>query len=306
MATTLAQSNLAQKQSSKEKEVDSLNQIVLPDSVSNVFEEEPVKEQTVYNILFKLVKKKKGRTYLDNCCDNVPNPNNKNIPERIWLLNGATSIWESELEHIFKDKERYNRSRRGRDIIFLDGVLRVQSTDKLMIDFLRASRHNVGKRRAGAGKFDFYEYDPQQEQRDRMARQLVKIELVVKAKEMPIEEAKKLAAFLGVGFVDELGQPKSDEGIRTELMVRADSDPATFQKHINSKEVQVSWMVRRALIENKIDVGGADGRIVWANGKGIISRMPSTRKPLEYLTELAMTNSEEGRTFKQQLETLIT
>lgn len=303
MATTLKDVNAAQEAAKQKNQIDSFEQIVLPDQGG--YDETPEKREVSYNVLFKLVKKRKGRTWLDNCCDHVVNPKT-GIPERIWLLNGAVSIWESELEHMFKDKERYNRSRRGRDIVFLDGVLRVPSSDKLMLEFLRASRHNVGKRRAGAGKYDFYEYDPQQEQRDRMAKQLVKIELVVKAKEMPIEEAKKLAAFLGISFVDELGQPKSDEGIRTELMVKADSDPATFQKHVNSKEVQVSWMVRRALIENKIDTGGGDGRVFWASGKGVICRMPSTRKPLEYLTELAMTNSEEGRNFKQQLETLVT
>ena len=134
---------------------------------------------------------------------------------------------------------------------------------------------------------------------------MIKIEMILKARDMPIDKAKKLAAYLGVSFVDELGMPKTDEGIRTELAMKADSDPATFQKYIDSKEVEVQWMVRRALIENKIDTGGASGQITWANGKGFIARIPSSRKPLEYLTELALTNSEDGRNFLEQLKGII-
>lgn len=126
--------------------------------------------------------------------------------------------------------------------------------------------------------------------------------MVLKVKDMPADKVKKLASFLGVAFVDELGMPKSDEGIRTELMIKADTDPVTFQKYVDSREVEVAYMVRRAILDAKIDLTGQTGNAIWANGKGFIARIPSTRKPYEYLTELALTNSEEGRAFKQQLE----
>jgi hypothetical protein len=175
-----------------------------------------------------------------------------------------------------------------------------------MLEFMRKNKHNVGKRISGAGKFDFYEYDPATEQKERMAKQLLKIEMVVKVKEMPEDRMKKLASFFGIAFVDELGQLKSAEGIRTELMLKADNDPVTFQKYIDSKEVEISYLVKRAIIDAKIDLGGQTGNATWANGKGFIAKIPSSRKPYEYLTELAMTNSDEGRKFKEQLETLIT
>jgi len=44
--------------------------------------------------------------------------------------------------------------------------------------------------------------------------------------------------------------------------------------------------------------------VIWAGGGGHIGKIPAGRKPVEYLTELAMTNSNEGKQFKQQLETL--
>lgn len=284
-----------------ESSVSEIDRIVIP---KDILPEEKTNVNEVRNVLFKLVKKKKGRSWLDNCSDPVPNPENKNIPERMWLLAGATDVWESSVENILKDKNRYERARRGMDIIFVDGVCRVRSNEHLKLKFLRNHPRNVKDNRIGAGGFDFYEYSPEKEQQDRMKKQLLKIEMVVKAKEMPIDYAKKLASFLGVAFVDELGMPKTDDGIRTELMLKADTDPVTFQKYLDSREVEISYLVKRAIIDNKIDLGGASGNATWARGNGFITKVPSNRKAYEYLTELALTNSEEGRRFLEQLKEL--
>jgi len=301
MATSLAHSQMADNKAKASIKVDTFEKLEVPKTPVA----ETVKSAVPYNVLFKLVKKKRGRTNLDNCCDNVTNPKTGKT-ERIWLFNGANSIWDTDLENILKDKSRYERARRGRDIIFIDGVLRVRSTDTLMLEFMRANVHNVKDQRSGAGKYDYYEYDPQQEQKERHAKQLMKIELVVKAKEMEITKVRKLCSFLNISFVDELGQPKSDDGLRTELMVLADSDPVRFQKCIDSKEVEVQFLVRKAIVDGTIDLGGTTGNATWASGKGYIGKVPANRKPLEYLTELAMTNSDEGRLFKEQLEQIVT
>lgn len=300
MATTQKHVQMAEQEFKDSKVKQSFDDLVIPNDITP----EEKRTQTEYNVLFKLVKKKRGRLWMDNCCDNVPNPKNDNIPERIWLLNGAHSIWDSELENILKDKNRYERARRGRDIVFVEGVLRVRSTDKLMLEFMRHNIHNVGKRRTGSGKYDYYEYDPEQEQKDRHTKQLMKIEMVLKVKDMDDDKVKKLSSFLGISFVDELGMPKSPSGIRTELMIKADTDPVTFQKHIDSKEVEVAYLVKRAIIDAKIDLQGGNGNAIWSGGKGFICKIPTNRKSYEYLTELAMTNSDEGRQFKQQLEQL--
>lgn len=302
MATSLAHVQMAEQESKQAKTLENLDKLEIP---TDILPEER-RIQTEYNVLFKLVKKKKGRVYLDNCCDPVPNPENSNIPERMWLLAGASSVWESKLENILKDKNRYDRARRGMDILFVDGVCRVRSTDLLRLEFLKKHPKNVGKRRAGAGGYDFFEYDPQQEQKDRMAKQLLKIELILKVKELPDNKIDRLASFFGVSFVDELGMRKSPEGLRSEVMLKADNDPVTFQKHMDSKEVEIQYLVRRAIIDAKIDLGGEARNVTWSNGKGYVAKVPITRKPLEYLTELAMTNSDEGKKFKEQLESVIT
>lgn len=255
-----------------------------------------------YNVLFRLVKKKRGRTNLDSICNNVLNPKTQKR-ERIWLLMGAHSIWQSELTDLLKDKDYVAKSRYG--LRFEDSICRISSINANELEFARMCTHNVGKNRSGSGKYDFYEYDPQEEQKERLKAQTMRIELVIKAKEMPEEKMKKLASFLGIVFFDDLGQPKGADGIRTELMIKADTQPTIFSKYIDSREVEVAYLVKKAIIEAKIDLTAQNGNAIWAGGKGFIAKIPSNKKAYEYLTEFAMTNSEEGRAFLEQLETMV-
>ncbi len=300
-------SNSANTLAAQEKaQTDALDKIIIPTDLRPT----EVKPEGIYNVIFKLVKKKKGRFHLDNFCDPVPNPDNNGIPERMCLLAGATDVWESKCENILKDKNRYDRARRGMDIIFLDGVARVRSTDMLRLKYLRLHPKNVGDRKIGSLGSDFYEYSPAREQEDRLKKQMMKVQMVLKAGEMDCSESgygRKIAVFLGIKMADEdLGIPKTSEAIKTELVLKADNDPVTFQKYIDSREVEVQWLVRKAIGDVRIDLGGASGNVTWSNGKGFIAKIPSTRKPLEYLTELALTNSEDGRTFLEQLKTIVT
>jgi hypothetical protein len=255
-------------------------------------------------VIFRLVKKKKGRTWIDGVCDNVPNPEKKNRRERIILLQGADSIWQSDLVELLKDKEYYKRNRRS--ILFENGICRIPTDDERAIEFMRLTKHNVGKNRTGSGKYDFYEYDPQEEQRARAEKQTFKIKTILAVNEMKPEKVKKLASFLGVSFNDELGMPKGDDGIKADLLTIADTRAEIVQRYMDSNEVEVAWLVRRAIVEAKIDLTAQAGNVLWAQGKGFICKVPSGRKAYEYLTELAMTNSDEGRKFKEQLEQIVT
>lgn len=299
--------NAANTVAAKEKaQMDALDSIQIP---TDLIPKE-IKPEGAYNVIFKLVKKRRGRHHLDNFSEPVPNPENNNIPERMCLLAGATDVWETKCENILKDKARYDRARRGMDIIFLDGICRVRSTDTLRLKFLRLHPKNVGDRKTGSIGSDFYEYSPAREQEDRLKKQMMKIQMVLKASEMDCSVTgygRKIASFLGIKMVDEdLGTPKEPGAIKTELVLRADTDPVTFQKYIDSTEVEIQWLVRRAISDSKIDLGGATGTVTWSDGKGFIGKIPSTRKPLEYLTELALTNSDEGRRFKEQLQRIVT
>lgn len=263
----------------------------------------PAEPPKIGYVIFRLVNKKQRRLWLDGICDNCYNPKTKEY-ERAYLIRGAKSIWQSDLTELIKDMDKpnsyINKNRIG--LLFEDGICRIPVQEKNQLEFARVNIHNVGKNRTGAGKYDYYEYDPAEESRFKLEKQMNRIKLLTKINEMPADKVKKLAAFLEISLVDELGFPKNDEGIKGELLLKADTQPHIVEKFMDSKEVEIQWMVRRAIIDAKIDLTAQAGTAVWAGGKGYIAKIPSTRKAYEYLTELAMTNSDEGRAFKEQLE----
>lgn len=299
MATSLKDVNESQKSakelSGEENKKSSLFQVEQP----VVETKKPEREYFV----FKLCKKKRGRAHVDGICDNVMNPTTKRR-ERIWLLNGADSIWQSELQELLKDKEYVRRNRRS--LSFEDSICRIHVTDDRALEFARATTHNVGRgKKNTGGKFDFYEYDPQAEQQEKLQSQRLKIDLLLKVSNLDASKVKKLASFMGISFVDDIGMEKGDEGIRSELLIKVDNNPTEFAKYIDSAEVEISYMVKMAIRQAKIDLTGHSGNAIWAGGKGFIAKIPAARKAHEYLTELAMTNSDEGRAFKEQLQTMI-
>jgi hypothetical protein len=251
-------------------------------------------------IIYKLVDtSRKGRVYIDGIDDNVLNPKTGNR-ERIWFLSGSSSIWSTELVEMLKDKDWLRMNRRS--LQFEGGVLRVQRSDERQIEFINACRHFIDNpsRRSGS-KHEFFEYNPAKQQQAALEKEMLEMEMAILASQMEISKVRKLASFFGIIFFDELGQPKTDDGIRRELMLFAKRSPKKFQENIDSKEVEIAFYIRKAIIDAKIDLGGVGGNISWANG-GRIAKMPMTRKAQEFLTELAMTNSDEGKAFLEQLE----
>lgn len=296
---TLKDVGAAQAEAAEKNQSSLQEEIFVPNYSTGKPDESVVAQQFV---IFKMRNKRRGRHYVDGINSAVHPKTGKR--QRIYLLRGADSIWQTELTETLKDKEYVAKNRIS--LLFEDGVLRVPIHDERMLEFARANNNNMGvEGRVANGKHDFYEYDPQKEQQARHEKQLKKINMVIAAKEMPVDKMKKLAMYFAIPLVDDLGMPKSDDGLRTDLMMKADSDPLNFEKYIDSPQVEISYLVKKAIIEAKIDLTGQQGNAIWAGGKGFIARIPVGRKPYEYLTELAMTNSDEGRKFKEQLQTTV-
>lgn len=256
-------------------------------------------------VIYKLVDtKKKGRVYIDGIDDDILNPDTKKR-ERIWLISGTSSIWSTELVEQLKDRDFIRNNRRS--LQFESGILRVPKWDERALEFIKNCRHLIDNpnRRTGS-KFEFFEYNPAKQQAEALKKEMLEIDMAIAAREMPIDKARKLASFFGIIFFDELGQPKTDDGIRRELMLYAKRDPRKFQANLDSKEVEVAFLVKKAIIENKIDIGGENGNVTWSNG-GFIAKVPAAKRSQmhQYLVELAMTNSDEGQSFLEQLSTKI-
>lgn len=259
---------------------------------------------TQQNIVFMLVKKKQKRLTLDGICHNVMNEKTGKY-ETIRLIRGAPSIWTSELTELLKDKEYVNKNRIS--LRFRDGISIIPVTDVNQIEYARNHKDNVGTNRNGSGKYDFYEYDAAEEQKRRHDVRMSRIRLIQTISEMKEESMVKLALFLGIKpYDDEIGLPMTPDGFRTELLIKADKEPEIVSRYLNKPEVEISYLVRKGIMDGKIDLGGQTGNVLWAGNAGFICKIPQARKPLEYLTELAMTNSSEGKTFKEQLESIVT
>jgi hypothetical protein len=281
------------------KEIERLN--IAEQQVSDIAQLDRVEKDSEF-VIFKLVDtNRKGRVYIDGIAD-VKNPET-GLVERARLIVGVPSIWQKDQEKLDPIFVRQNRV----SLEFIGKVCRIYKWETTKLLFARLNPNNIESPSAKSGsRLEYFEYNPKKQQEEALKKQMAKIEMVIKAKDMPADKMKKMVVFFGIQLYDELGRMKTEDGLRAELMLKADSDPKTFAKHIDSKEVEISYLVRMAILDSKIDLGGNTGNAAWSGSGGQIGKVPINRKPLEYLTELAMTNSADGRQFLEQLKQNIT
>lgn len=262
--------------------------------------DKPVADKEWY--IFKLVdNSKSGGVYIPNI-DDVYNPATKEV-ERIRLLSGVNTIWQKEQKDITENYVKQNM----RSIEFPRGVKirRVAAHDKTMLQFMRLSNANVGNpKRVKTSRFEFYEYDAAAAEKEQFEREELEFQMETLARNAKLEPMKKHAAFLGIRLINELGEPKSQEGIRREYARYAKTNPAYFKKTMNTQEVELNWLVKKAILDSMIDIGREDGKIYWAKGGELICAYPQGVNPEKHLTDLALTNTEEGNRFKEYLKQL--
>lgn len=252
-----------------------------------------------YHIFKLLANTRKGGVHVPGV-DDVINPATGKM-ERIRLLSGVDTIWVKEQKDITPEYIRNNM----RSLTFVRGtkILRIPEWDTTALEFARITRHNVGSSSNKTGShFEFYEYDPAREQEEMFKREALELEMAILAKEMPAEKMRKHAAFLGIRLIDDLGLPKTDDGLRREYMVYAKRNPEYFQKTKDSKEIDIMWMIKRGILDSKIEIGREPGKIYWSNGGGLIGVMSKQDTPEKYLLNLALTNTQEGEAFRDQLK----
>lgn len=251
-------------------------------------------------IVFKLVNNaKQGRVNMPAEAD-VYNPESKEI-ERARLLLGVNTIWKKAQKDVTEEYLKHNR----RTIVFENRVTRIDIMDKQALEFIRMSNSfTENPHRRPGGKYDFFEWNPQRQEAEAYAKEVLEMEALTMAMNQPYEQVKKHALFLGVRFNDELGEPKTENGIRRDYQVLAKRNPRHFMDTMNTKEVEVHYLVTRAMLETKIDLNNRERGAAYWSGGGRICTIPGgeLNNARRYLTELALTNSEEGRIFLEQLQ----
>lgn len=263
-------------------------------------------------VIFKLANKtQSGGVYLPTI-DDVVNPdtitdsNKKGSVERMRLLNGIPSVWMKDQKDISPEYVRQN----ARQLHFARGnggdrVLRISEHDTAALTFARLCNHNIGsKSRRSGSRFEFYEYDAAREEREASEKQFKSLDAAIEAKQQPLEKMRKHANFLGIPLVNNMGLPKGEDGIRREYIIYAQKHYEYFMKTLGSKEVDISFMVRMAIIDGLIEIDREPGKIYWAKQGGFIGVYAQGVRPDQYLIDLALTNSNEGKQFLDQLQTI--
>jgi hypothetical protein len=250
--------------------------------------------------IFKLSDTKKNGKYHMEGIDDVWNPKKERM-ERIRLLRGFPSIWIEDQKGLEKSFIESNR----RSLVFDRRVLRVPSYDTTAIEFLEISNSNVGNpNKKGTKKLTFFEWNPLRVAEAERAKRVAKIEAIKFATMTSDEDMRKHCNYLGILFTDELGMPKSMEALRNDYELYAESQPNKFMQSAGSKEVEVAFAVKKAILANKIDVTSKRGSAYWAGDGGFICKIPGTAKPHAYLVEYAMLPQDESKAFLEQLQKL--
>jgi len=254
--------------------------------------------------IFKLVDtKKKGGSYIDGMCD-AYNPATKRV-ERARLLSGVPSIWIKDQKDISEDYVRQNR----RSIVFPRSkgpkMLQISERDEALLEYARIHPKNCKHPRLRKGVPDeFFEYNPAAEAEEALARETKELESAILASQQSEMTVRKHGFFLGIRMLDDYGIPKEFKKIKQEYIVLAKRDPTKFNDTLNSKDVEIFHLVRSGVTDGKIDISSPDRNIRWASGN-TICRLPERTSAIEYLVELALTNSDEGREFLQQLQSAV-
>ena len=252
---------------------------------------------TIFKI-FKLTDTKKNGKYHMEGIDDVFHPERKRI-ERVRLLTGYPSIWVEDqkgLEKTFVEKNR-------RSLIFDRRVLRIPDYDTAALEFLSVCNANVDNpNKKGTRKITFFQWNPERQAEVERAKRVAKIEAIKFASMASDDDMRKHCNYLGILFNDELGMPKSMDTLRNDYELYAEAQPNKFMISAGSKEVEVAYTVKKALLENKIDVSVKKGSAYWSNDGGFICKIPSTAKPQAYLVEYAMLPQDESKAFLEQLK----
>jgi len=257
--------------------------------------------------IFKLANSnKQGGVRLSNI-DDVLNPKTKRV-ERIRILSGVDSVWLKDQKDLPREYERTN----WMELRFYRGnkVLRVSKNNPTLLEYMRLSNNNIGNpfRIVEKGsRHQFFEYDSSMAEKEQFEREEFELDMALLAKGAKPQEMRKHAAFLGIRLVNDMGEPKSDDGMRREYVIYAKRNPEYFGKTIkNTLLIEVSWMVRKGIADGFIEIGREPQKAFWAQGGGYIGTYPQGENVHEYLTNLAMTNSEEGIQFKENLKKVLT
>jgi hypothetical protein len=252
--------------------------------------------------IFKLTDdKRKGGYNLGSICDVLwkDKEGNQKI-RRMRLLRGHPSFWVDEQKELTPEFIKTNHITTR----FERGTARIPDAEKLQYEFLRYHGANI---HAGTTyqthKTTFYEWDSAAIAKKESELRGKRREALKIAAAQPLEQMRKHCLFLGITFLDEFGEAKSPEALRNDYEDYADLNPEIFIESNGSKEMEITYLVKKAIKEGFIEVGRTPNSVHFTNG-GLICKVPPNTKPVKALVDMALYNNEESKVFLEQLQAL--
>lgn len=271
------------------------------------------------NVIFKLLNKSRGDVYVPLYQQNVIRGYQKNkqgeedkskpVYDTIRVLKGVYSIWESEQKDIRMDVKSISKARRSIKFEWMtkDSIARVSVDDIYALEAMRMLSFNTEVPGANKGsRFAYFEIDTNKQAEIEAKKRQARRKAVKAAEDQPFEKLKKHAIYLRIHLVDDYGTPKVEKALRNEYEDYADLNPDKFLTSVGSKEVDVAYLINKAISEAKIDTSTHKGSAYWATG-AFICKIPANSKAQDYLVEYAMNPvNVDGKAFLQQLENIST
>jgi hypothetical protein len=256
-------------------------------------------EKSEANLVLRLVDtSRRGGLNVEGIVYNVTNPKTGK-PDTLRLLTGIYTPWQSEQLGTYTDKQL---GKMRRSIRFEDKVCVIPPKDVAAVEFVKNCPANIDSPNYGHGnKHTFYVHDPKRQADEQLAEALKAMEQVQYAATCEEMAMRRHANYLGVVSHDEFGILKDVSVIRREYMLKAQTDYKTFKDTKDAPVVMVSYLIKRAIQDNRIDIGKRPGMAYWAAG-GFICKVPNATKAVDYLIEFAMLPTEEGKQFLAQLQ----
>lgn len=252
----------------------------------------------VKNVIFRLVNKdRKGGLNIDGIAFNIMNPKTKKL-DTLRLLTGVYTPWQSEQTNLTDKYVERNR----RSLKFVSHTCIIPETDTAALEFAKNCPSNIESASFAKGsKFSFYEYNPAKQAEEEAKKRQLRREAIKVAGKQDDDKVRKHGAYLGIQPFDLMGLPKSIVALRNEYEDYADANPDKFIASLNSPEVEVAWLIKKALVDNKIDLGRQPNSAYWANGN-FITKIVNPSKAIDSLLEFALLPSPESIAFREQLQ----
>lgn len=217
----------------------------------------------------------------------------------IRYLEGVSTIWEDEQEHLSEQKKRSRP-----DIRFVNGYLRVPSNKPSLLEFLIKSNMNESNKNRMAGTKALYKLlDFQAEEEKNLEKAETRMQAMQIAMEAPLDMMIPHAKYLGIKFTNSQNVERGEKAIRFDYLDVADKKPDMFIKTYNNPLVKIQYIVQKAMASGLVDTSSVKGQAIWGDSKSFIAQIPDGKVPVEFLSELCLT--EKGKEFYSQIKHMV-